>query len=76
MPMMPHPRDRARSGWGTALGSPPSDPLLPRTSSLAWRVERPESVRSGRTRRSKQSSPNSLRVGNEVRNHRLMSSLP
>jgi len=43
MAMMPHPRDRAHSGWGTALGSPPSDPLPPRTSSLSWPVERPES---------------------------------
>ena len=43
MAMMPHPRDRARSGWGTALGFPSSDPLEPRTSSLSWRVERPES---------------------------------
>ena len=43
MAMMPHPRDRARSGWGAALGFPPSDPLQPRTSSLTWPVERPES---------------------------------
>jgi eukaryotic-like serine/threonine-protein kinase len=43
MAMMPHPRDRARSGWGTALGSPSSDPLQPRTASLSWPTERPDS---------------------------------
>jgi eukaryotic-like serine/threonine-protein kinase len=43
MAMMPHPRDRARSGWGTALGFPSSDPLQPVASSLPWPVEPPES---------------------------------
>ena len=43
MAIMPHPRDRARSGWGTALGFPSSDPLQPVTSSLPWPVEPLES---------------------------------
>ena len=43
MAMMPHPRDRARSGWGTALGFPSSEPLPPVTPSLSWPIELPES---------------------------------
>jgi serine/threonine protein kinase/Flp pilus assembly protein TadD len=41
---MPHPRDRARSGWGTALGFPSSEPLPPLSPSLSWTVEQSESA--------------------------------
>jgi serine/threonine protein kinase len=44
MAMMPHPRDRTRSGWGTTVGSPQSDPLWTQSSSPPWPVEQSESA--------------------------------